>query len=164
MGLLSPICFASDGVRIFGYGYTGSYDHPYWSWNYVISSNPNPSPDLSDLTWTVVSNISTYAAYYLPSNTYGQEFDCTVDDKGTFTILARDSQLTISSPTDTNIRGLQFSPTGGNGTWSNIAVVSSLSYVWDASAWSQLVWTKDPTSGNNTVMHLTEKFLADGFY
>jgi len=163
MGLLSPLCYASDGVRIFGYGNSGSYDHPYWNWNYVISSNPNPSPDLSDLTWSVVSNISTYTAFYLPSDSYGQQFDCTVDDKGAFTIIARDSQLTISSPTDTNIRGVQFSPNGGNNTWSNFVVVNPLSYAWGTSTWSQLTWIKDPTTGNNTVVHLTGN-LAYGFY
>lgn len=172
MGLLSPVCYASDGNKLYGYGFSGTYDQPNLSYNYLIVSNNNPAPDLSDLTWTLLSTISRDSLYYLFASTYydGQAFNCAVDDRGVFTIIARDSLQYLGAAIDSK-RGLQYQPpdngittSSTNGTWKNFDVINPDVYNWPNGDWSQLAVFKDPTTGNNTVMHLTNQFLDDGFY
>ncbi|KAG0043755.1 hypothetical protein BGZ83_011064 [Gryganskiella cystojenkinii] len=168
MVVMTPICYASDGSKIysFAYGHKNS-DKLYMV---LISSNSNPSPDLSDLTWNIISLVSADDSYYM-AETYYSMADCVVDDQGVFSLISQSSlpndrtAPSKSSPTSV-IRGLQYRPSsnGPSGTWANIDVFNSTGYVWDDTIASQLISIKDPGTGANTVMHLTSKDWAQGFY
>ncbi|KAG0042976.1 hypothetical protein BGZ83_011964 [Gryganskiella cystojenkinii] len=179
MGLLTPICYATDGNKIYGYGFAGDQRYHYPNYvNYLIVSNSNPAPDLSDLTWSVVSTINRNSTYYLLSemNVYNDNrySNCAVDDQGVFSIIAGFSTPYFGAPANTStIRGLQYRPSGyngintssTNGTWVNFDVYNSTGYQWDLSTSSQLAVFKDPGSGTNTVMHLTtDIYNSNGFY
>ncbi|KAG0045354.1 hypothetical protein BGZ83_009426, partial [Gryganskiella cystojenkinii] len=172
MGLLSPVCFATDGNKIYGFGFSAFYAHPGWSYNYLIVSSSNPAPDLSDITWKLVSTIGRDPIYYLQTTYLSDPFECTVDDQGVFTILARSSRLYPAAPSDNYYRGVQYRPSGyggvdtsaTNGTWVNFDVSNSFSYLWDSGYWSTLAVFKDPTTRANSVMHFTNNFLMYGCY
>ncbi|KAG0036536.1 hypothetical protein BGZ83_003784, partial [Gryganskiella cystojenkinii] len=171
MGLLSPVCFATDGNKIYGFGFSAFYANPVLSYNYLIVSSSNPAPDLSDITWKLVSTIGRDHIYYLMP-TYLGPFDCTVDDQGVFTVLSRNSRLYLAAPQDYFYRGVQYRPSGyggvdtsgTNGTWVNIDVSKSPKYYWEGGYWSTLAIFKDPATKANTVMHFTLNFVTNGFY
>ncbi|KAI1320950.1 hypothetical protein EDD11_009273 [Mortierella claussenii] len=161
MGILNPVCTATNGKRIFALAFAASYNDSSSSYNVLIQSNEYPSDTLQYTTWTLVNAVPRDQYFYLQDENFnGRGYGCVVDDKGVFTALARFSQLSKSSPVDTVVRGIQFVPSEGPasgsgfatpGTWKNIA--TSPSYVWKESASAQLYNVVDPATGQRTIMH-----------
>ncbi|KAG0044033.1 hypothetical protein BGZ83_010730 [Gryganskiella cystojenkinii] len=161
MGLLAPLCFASNGNKLFGFGFAGYYSDPSSSsgYNYLVTSNANPAADLSNLSWQLVSTAyrNSGSIYYLIGFDVG-DLQCTVDDQGVFTVIARTAVSTLGLPRD------QYQCT--NGTWLNVDTrnTTSTGYSWDIVASSQLAIFKDPASGNNTVVHVSGDWITQDFY
>lgn len=169
MVTITPACVATDGVSLYVLAVdvkpTSSYNAKP---NYVlVKSNPNPSPTLSDLSWTLVSSKPVDDSLNALSAPYSiSDFICSMDPTTkAFMALSRRSTKPSSIIASDDTRGIRYVPDsdGGAGTWSNIG--TSASYQWESSGdSSQLYNFKDGTT--NTYMHayvhstLTRVFVA----
>ncbi|KAF9950801.1 hypothetical protein BGZ65_006372 [Modicella reniformis] len=148
MGILNPVCVATDGKYVYGLAYAPNYTNPS-HFNILIKSNEYPTPTAN--VWTLVSAVPRDRYYYLDDeNSNGRGYSCAVDSNGTFTALAyRSRSLMNEPPGDRVIRGIQYQPDGD--IWKNIH--TSANYTWIESSIAQLASWRDPTTGNTVLMH-----------
>ncbi|KAF9432350.1 hypothetical protein BGZ76_010931 [Entomortierella beljakovae] len=154
MGILNPICTASDGVKIYGLAFAPSYSDPLSSYNILIKSEDYPSETVQYMTWTLISQIPRQGLYYLrDENIDGLEYTCTVDSNGVFTALTRYSSISKDAPMENVVRGLQYQPglPGSDGVWRNIDVAQP--FIWPEFVQSKLYNLKDPITNKTTLMH-----------
>ncbi|KAG0352936.1 hypothetical protein BGZ54_002496, partial [Gamsiella multidivaricata] len=165
MGILLPFCVATDNTRL----YAIARATPYTSkteYFLLIKSNDNPSSDLSNLNWTLVSAVPV--AGYTNIKVYDLEslYTCAINDAGVFSIIATDL---ISAA----YLGLQYQPLGtggsgpapvvGGGVWKNFTFGAT--YNWPTISGTPLFNLKD-IQGINTLMqvyiaqNLTDFFVA----
>ncbi|KFH62109.1 hypothetical protein MVEG_11748 [Podila verticillata NRRL 6337] len=138
---LKPGCYATDGTSIYAldlrvpqktsfFGYSDFY--------YVlVKSNPNPSPDLSDISWSVVSVTNGDGL-----NILGSPSVCYIHPTTkAFSVLSLWSKVTKGFESlKESVRGVQYQPKadGGGGIWANITVSpGSPLFEWDSSIASQ---------------------------
>ncbi|KAG0240354.1 hypothetical protein B0O80DRAFT_497656 [Mortierella sp. GBAus27b] len=170
MVTIALACVATDGISLYGLSVNAAPPSSSSSNYYVIvKSNPNPSPTLSDLSWTVVSSKAIDDSIYAlvaPNDVNG--CSCAIDDTTkVFTAMTYQSRKLYSDPPANVTRGIQYQPDsgGGTGTWTNIE--TSPDYQWRLQGDStQLYEFKDSTTGKTTLMHayvhivLTKVYVA----
>ncbi|KAG0240355.1 hypothetical protein B0O80DRAFT_425769 [Mortierella sp. GBAus27b] len=155
MVTISLACVATDGVSLYGLSVNAA---PYSTSNYhyvLVKSNPNPSPTLTGLSWTLIDSKPMDSSVYALAISSVNDFNCAVNNSTkVFTALSRRSKKTNDDLTDNQTRGIRYTPAngGGAGTWTNID--ASPSYRWDDDSYStQLYEFNDPTTGSTTLMH-----------
>ncbi|KAF9963951.1 hypothetical protein BGZ70_007092 [Mortierella alpina] len=138
---LNPHCYATDGTSIYaldlGVPQRTSSPSLFGDFYYVlVKSNPNPSPDLSDLSWSVVSVSNREGLNLLESLSACYIHPTTK----TFSVLSIRSRATkgIENIIKDSVRGVQYQPNadggGGGGRWSNITVSpGSPSFEWKST-------------------------------
>ncbi|KAG0365568.1 hypothetical protein BGZ54_006403 [Gamsiella multidivaricata] len=150
MGILNPVCVATDGTYVYALAYAPSFNDSSSSYNILIKSNANPPYTLDNLSWTLVSAVPRDAYYYLgEDNINGHDYGCLADATGVFTALARSSKSSRDAAADNVSRGLQYQPYGN--VWKNVS--TSQGYVWNELSSSQLVNIKDPVTGVTAIIH-----------
>ncbi|KAG0261528.1 hypothetical protein BG011_000934 [Mortierella polycephala] len=145
MGVFNPDCVASDGTSLYAFAVAPSTTNPKAFFYVLVKSNANPSPTLSNLSWTLVSAVSRDDYAYLFYIT--GVFECAVDETGVFTVLGSESMARGSGVSDAIIRGLQYQSSGD--TWKDVN--TDILYSWNGD-YSTLFNFKD-SMGINTVMH-----------
>jgi len=156
--VITPACAATDGVSIYAIAFDVVPDDSYGNSNkyhYVlVKSNPNPSPTLSDISWTLVSSVRSSDPLYSLTPPYNKDYAaCAVDEKTkVFTALSR-SFREPTGGSNKGMLGIQFQPdsNGGPGTWVNVK--TSTAYTWEADS-SELYYYKN-ADGSQTLMHAT---------
>ncbi|KAI1320918.1 hypothetical protein EDD11_009241 [Mortierella claussenii] len=154
MSVLDPVCVASDGGRLFALA-VAQLSPPLYV---LIKSNNNPSPYLTDLSWSLVSKTPLDKVNVLIGAASANDYVCAVDDMGVFSILSRrgTSSSTSSEGAERPI-GLQYLPAMATASsteeWRDLQLSSG--YKWDLSYGSQLFYFKDSAVGTNTLMHAT---------
>ncbi|KAF9356164.1 hypothetical protein BGX34_010077 [Mortierella sp. NVP85] len=154
MGILNPVCVATDGKYVYGLAYASNYSDSSSSYNVLIKSNEYPTPTIN--SWTLVSAVPRNDYYYLgEENVDIRGYSCAIDSTGVFTVLARNSKSSKNAPVDKLIRGLQYQPAGN--VWKNVN--TSPNYVWSDLSVAHLVHVKDPVTATTSLIHVS---LAKG--
>ncbi|KAF9962293.1 hypothetical protein BGZ70_008084, partial [Mortierella alpina] len=138
---LKPHCFATDGTSIYALDLRVPQKTSFFAasdfYYVLVKSNPNPSPDLSDISWSVVSVsnrdglnlLGSLSACYIHPTTKA------------FSVLSLSSGRAKSyDDLEDSVRGVQYQPKtdGGRGSWTNITVTpGSPLFEWDSSVASQ---------------------------
>ncbi|KAG0332804.1 hypothetical protein BG000_009733 [Podila horticola] len=151
-------CLTTDGTYLYGFSQP---NYPGYSTRSsviaLIRSNPNPS-SAATLTWTLLNAIDGSDHVYLKG---GQQ--CTIDDKGVFSVFSPGSQKTKNyyGPDSVGPKGLQFTPGNSNpkndtqgsmpGTWTTFNL-TGYKHRWQTYATNAVFNFKDST-GVNTLMH-----------
>ncbi|KAK3807589.1 MAG: hypothetical protein J3Q66DRAFT_355798 [Benniella sp.] len=155
MGILNPVCVATDGKYVYGLAYAPSYNDSSSFYNILIRSNEYPTPTIN--SWTLLSAVPREDYFYLwEENDGSRGYSCAVDSTGVFTALAQKSKSSKNAPADKLIRGLQYQPAGG-GVWKNVH--TSPNYVWSEMSIAHLVHVKDPVTATTSLIHV---LLAKG--
>ncbi|KAF9342984.1 hypothetical protein BGX26_006472, partial [Mortierella sp. AD094] len=144
MGILAPVCMASDGTRLYTFA-LGLKDSLFY--HVLIKSSSIPSYTLNDMSWTLVSALGGTPS--IPVSPVSIDSSCLVDETGVFTIVS--PTINGTSTASKGIpQGLQYQPagnaSGGSGTWNHIYSPSVAS-----TTRSTLFYLKD-SSGKNTLM------------
>lgn len=138
---LKPDCYATDGTSIYALDLRVPQKTSFFGYNdfyYVlVKSNPNPSPDLSDISWSVVSVTN---GDHL--NVLGSPSVCYINPTTkALSVLSLRSKVTKGfEDLEESVRGVQYQPKadGGGGSWANITVSpGSPLFEWDSSIGSQ---------------------------
>jgi len=154
MGILNPVCVATDGKYVYGLAYAPSYSDLSSSYNVLIRSSEYPTPTIN--SWTLVSAVPRDDYFYLGEENVGSRgYSCAVDATGAFTALAQNSKSSKNAPADKLIRGLQYQPAGN--VWKNVH--TSPNYVWSGISVAHLVHVQDPVTATTSLIHVS---LAKG--
>ncbi|KAG0290549.1 hypothetical protein BGZ98_003379 [Dissophora globulifera] len=144
MGILKLACTASDSNSVWGLTITNNYSTPYFAFNSeryyaIVKSNANPTRNVSDLTWSLISAISIDVIR--PISATDSEHYCAVNSNGVFTVFYtyipfESYTSSISAPA-----GFQYDPSVphssasynqtlqiGSGVWSGLTVDPA--FVW----------------------------------
>ncbi|KAF9911398.1 hypothetical protein BX616_010604 [Lobosporangium transversale] len=126
---LEPACVVTDGTSLYALAIGTSRTTPPSSPNdahYVlVKSNPNPSPDLSDISWTPVSVIRNEGLNDIETPDANPARACHIDETSkVFTVLSSRSRTEKTWRTYDVARGIQYRPSanGGPGSWVNVTV------------------------------------------
>lgn len=132
---LNPGCYATDGTSIYALDLRVRQKTSFFAYEdfyYVlVKSNPNPSPDLSDISWSVVSVTNRDRL-----NLLGDPSVCYINPTTkAFSVLSQRSRVTKGFESlEESVRGVQYQPKadGGGGSWTNITVSpGSPLFEWD---------------------------------
>ncbi|KAF9904403.1 hypothetical protein BX616_001315 [Lobosporangium transversale] len=155
MGLLRPKCLTTDNTRL--YAFAREMDLATEQYHYLLlKSNDNPSFDLKDLTWSIISVVPTTGLPLFVSYPYFGDFDCVVDDQGVFSIIGKNDYDENFEDYPFNVNAMQYVPSltpGTNGTWRNITTpTQEADYLWNRAYKGTLFNYKD-AQGKNNLMH-----------
>jgi hypothetical protein len=152
-------CLTTDGTYL--YGFSQPVPTGYDSNSHVIAlirSNANPT-SAATVTWTLLNAID--AGDFLFLNGLNGRPDCTIDDKGVFSILSLTSIKSQYSVDSAGPMGLQFTPGVNNrnetqgvmpGTWTQFNLMG-YKHRWEIR-WSSTIFNvKENSTGANTLMH-----------
>jgi len=138
---LKPGCYATDGTSIYALDLRVRQKTSFFAYEdfyYVlVKSNPNPSPDLSDISWSVVSVTNRDRL-----NLLGDPSVCYINPTTkAFSVLSQLSKVTKDFESlEESVRGVQYQPKadGGGGSWTNITVSpGSPLFEWDYKSFPQ---------------------------
>ncbi|CAO3566936.1 unnamed protein product [Mortierella alpina] len=164
---LNPHCYATDGTSIYALDLRVRQKTSFFSYEdfyYVlVKSNPNPSPDLSDISWSVVSVsnrdglnlLDSLSACYIHPTTKA------------FSVLSVRSKTEKGyGDLEDSVRGVQYQPKadGGGGSWTNITVApGSPLFEWKDSVTSQYPYTQlyKPSDSENLMFATANPYVAN---
>ncbi|KAG0263059.1 hypothetical protein BG011_009352 [Mortierella polycephala] len=122
----TPDCITSDGASLYAISRINQGGYAGVETIVLAKSNAN-ALSILDLTWNVVSTVPQSNHYILTGVASIGSFNCYVDPKGVFTILAGSSKSSPGDQTRNRSRGYQYNPADG-GKWSNVDVTDD--YKW----------------------------------
>lgn len=134
---LKPGCYATDGTSIYALDLRVRQKKSFFEYEdfyYVlVKSNPNPSPDLSDISWSVVSVTNRDRLNLLEDPSV-----CYINPTTkALSVLSLRSKMTKGfEQLEKSVRGVQYQPEadGKGGSWTNITVSpGSPLFEWDSS-------------------------------
>ncbi|KAF9273198.1 hypothetical protein BGZ88_003984 [Linnemannia elongata] len=134
---LDPGCYATDGTSIYALDLRVRQKKSFFEYEdfyYVlVKSNPNPSPDLSDISWSVVSVTNRDRLNLLEDPSV-----CYINPTTkALSVLSLRSKMTKGfEQLEKSVRGVQYQPEadGKGGSWTNITVSpGSPLFEWDSS-------------------------------
>ncbi|KAG0232305.1 hypothetical protein BGW42_008271 [Actinomortierella wolfii] len=134
---LNPGCYATDGTSIYAFDLRVRQKTSFFEiedfYYVLVKSNPNPAPDLSDISWSVVS-ISNRDGL----NILGDPSVCYIDPTTkAFSVLSLRSKMKKGYESqEKSVLGVHYQPKadGKGGSWTNITVTpGSPLFEWDSS-------------------------------
>ncbi|KAG0010080.1 hypothetical protein BGZ81_002995 [Podila clonocystis] len=138
MGLITPLCFTTDGTSLYALATVPDSGVDNMHPSRTILTNPT---SLLDISWTLISSIRSDRIYSFRVTGAGQ-VDCAVDANGAFTAFGIQGLFPgIENATKWNPLGLRYDPTlpaniyedsRGPGGWTNLSLSSN--YNWAAGS------------------------------
>ncbi|KAG0027166.1 hypothetical protein BGZ81_005827, partial [Podila clonocystis] len=146
-------CLTTDGIYLYGFSQPDYANHVYGSSAIaLIRSNPNPN-SATTITWTLLNAINASDHVFLKGR-----LQCTIDDKGVFSVFGPSSQKTKLYSDSLGPKGLQFTPGSTNtrndaqgsmsGTWTTFNLTE-----YDRPFTINAVFNYKDGTGANTLMH-----------